>query len=148
MREIYVIDTNALIFYFGFLFKQESKLSNKANDIITTALSMKENTTKLSIPAIVFVEIYRKWLKTEEFARRFYYEVFRRCQESPNIEIRPIEIEVLYQLTRIRGSLEKHEINDKLILASAMVLECPLITLDGDITTFVKETGVIPRIVN
>ena len=148
MREIYVIDTNALIFYFAPLFNQNSKLTQRATGIISAALSSKEDTIKLSIPAIVFVEIYRKWLKTEEFARRFYYEVFCLCKESPNIEIRPIEMETLQQLTRIRGSLEHHEINDKLILASAMVLECPLITLDGEITTFVKETGVIPQIVN
>jgi predicted nucleic acid-binding protein len=148
MRKIYVIDTNALIFYFDSLFNQENRLSRKANNIISNAFSHRENSIKLSIPAIVFVEIYRKWLDTREFAQRFYYEVFLRCQESPNIEVRPLEAEVLFQLKKIRGSLQNHEINDKLILASAMVLECPLITFDGEITTFVNETRVIPQIIN
>ncbi len=94
------------------------------------------------------MEIYEKWFISEEFARKFYYEVYIPIIGSPNIEIKPLEQEVIENLMRIRGSLSNHEINDKLILASAMMLNCPLITTDQDIITFVKENNVIPSIVN
>lgn len=148
MTKIYVIDTNALIYYYGCLFDQEPRLSKKAMSIISIALDSKANQVRLSIPSIVFVEIFRKWLRKPEFARRFYYDVFVRCRESPNIEIRPIEREILENLALIRGSLSNHEIHDKIILASAMTLNCPLITLDGAIANFVDETGVIPTTIS
>ena len=145
MREIFVIDTSALIDYHDSLFTQNCRLSVGAQRLIATALITSDTGVALSIPSIVFIEIYRKWLKNEEFARSFYYEVYRRCADSPNVEIRSIEQEVLENLVLIRGSLARHEIHDKLILASAMVLKCPLITLDPKIADYVRETGVIPN---
>ena len=147
MRQIYVIDTNAVIYYFDQVFGGRSRLSAKATKIIRSVLCGKEELIRISIPSIVFVEIWRKWLRSEEFARRFYYEVYCACVESPNVEIRTIDRETIENLQLIRGSLSSHEIHDKLILASAMTLACPLISLDDKLAAFVQETGVIPEVI-
>ncbi len=147
MIRLFVSDTNALICYFHEIFQVEQKLSNRALTIFKRALSTKDEDTKLSIPSVVFVEIFEKWFLSEEFLKKFYYEVFIPISESPNIEIKPIEKEDLQNLVRIRGSLSNHEINDKLILASAMMLNCPLITIDQKITSYVNESGVLPEII-
>ena len=147
MIKLFVSDTNALISYFLKVFNVKSKLSKNARILFDCALSNSIDNIRLSIPSVVFVEIFEKWFISEEFARKFYYEVYTPIIESPNIEIKPIEQEVLENLLKIRGILSNHEINDKLILASAMMLNCPLITVDKSIIKFVSENAVIPSII-
>ncbi|MFA7418526.1 MAG: hypothetical protein WCZ90_02480 [Melioribacteraceae bacterium] len=146
-KERYVIDTNSIIFYFEKVFKQPCALSKRAQNIISEGFNYNSNIL-LVIPSIVFVEIQNKWFKTEEFAKTFYYEVYMRISESENIEVKPIEQEVLSNLKHIRGILSNHDIHDKLILASAIMLNCPLISTDGKIEEFVKTTKIIPSIIN
>lgn len=148
MSELFVSDTNALITYFYEVFNVQSKQSQKVKTIFDSALSNSIDNIKLSIPSVVFIEIFEKWFVSEEFARKFYYNVYTPIIVSPNIEIKPIDGEVLENLLRIRGNLSNHDINDKLILASAMMLNCPLITTDQSIIEFVSENAVIPSIVN
>jgi len=116
--------------------------------LIEDAFNTSAGEIKLSIPSIVLVEIFEKWLKNEEFRAKFYYEVFYLIKQSPNIEIKPIEREVLENLLKINGSLIKHDIHDKLILASAMMLNCPLITFDSYLIEYVNTNQVIPKILN
>ena len=148
MIKLFVSDTNALISYFHEVFKVRHNFSDKAMQIFDCALSTSNDKIKLSIPSVVFIEIFEKWFLTEEFVKKFFYEVFTPLIESPNIEIKPIEKEVLENLINIRGSLANHEINDKIILASAMMLNCPLITNDQSIIDYVNENSVIPSIIN
>ena len=148
MSKLYVIDTNSLIYYFDSVFCDGSNLSAKAHKLIAKAFESSDSEIKLSIPSVVFVEIFEKWLKSEEFARKFHYEVFELIDQSPNIEIKPIEQEVLENLECISGSLSNHDVHDKIILASAMMLNCPLITTDQAIIAYVAENKVIPAIVN
>ncbi|MFZ2631813.1 MAG: hypothetical protein WA081_00670 [Desulfosalsimonadaceae bacterium] len=98
----------------------------------------------MSIPSIVFIEIFDKWLTSEEFSKKFYYDVFIQLKESPNIEIRPIDREVLENLIYIGGTLKDHDLHDKLILATAMTLEAPLITIDGAIIKYVLDCKTVP----
>lgn len=144
MIKRYVIDTNSLIFYFNKIFGEPDKLSAKTRLLIERALSSSEGDIKLSIPAVVLVEIFEKWIRTEEFAAKFHYEVFSLISQSPNIEIKPIEREVLGNLLKIGGELRNHDLHDKIILASAMMLECPLITTDNKIIEYVEKYHVIP----
>lgn len=148
MIRLFVSDTNGIICYFHEVFEVDQKLSKKAISIFDRAIVPYDADTKLSIPSIVFVEVFEKWFKTEEFARKFFYEVYTPIIESPNVEIKCIEQEDLENLIKIRGTLSNHEINDKLILASAMMLNCPLITTDQSIIAFVNENNVIPAIIN
>ncbi len=148
MTKRYVIDTNSLIFYFNKIFGEPDKLSAKARLLIERAVSSSESDIKLSIPAVVLVEIFEKWIRTEEFGAKFHYEVFSLISQSPNIEIKPIEREVLENLLKIGAELRNHDLHDKIILASAMMLECPLITTDNKIIEYVRKYHVIPGIIN
>ncbi|NMC63208.1 MAG: hypothetical protein GYA55_08560, partial [SAR324 cluster bacterium] len=95
MTERYVIDTTSIICYFHDVFQQRDRLSDKARKLLGQAFSTDSGSVKLSIPSIVFVEIYDKWITDEEFARKFFYEVYTPIGQSPNIEVKPIEREVL-----------------------------------------------------
>lgn len=79
---------------------------------------------------------------------QFHYEVFDLVERSPNIEIKPVEQEVLENLLNIGGILADHEIHDKIILASAMMLNCSIITTDPKIREYVESNGVIPAVIS
>jgi len=152
MRTLYVIDTNSIISFYHDVFKNvpdyqgSLELSSKAKRIISQAIISRTTRIRLSIPSVVFVEIYEKWLKTEEFARKFYYEIFSPLKQSPNVEVRPIDREVMENLIHIGGNLQNHDLHDKIILASAITLESQLITTDADIINYVHERNLIPGI--
>ena len=154
MRKLYVIDTCALIsFYDGIFAHAEGYdgspvLSRQTRNVIAEAINSEYTEVRLSIPTVVFLEIYEKWLRSEEFCRMFFYEVFTPLKKSENIEIRPIDRDVLENLTHIGGSLTNHELPDRLILASAVALCVPLITTDEKIATYVNETGILPCVMN
>ena len=141
---LYVSDTNALISYFSEVFEQEPVVSSKALSLIGSALSTSESEYKLSVPSVVFIEIYEKWCDEGERLAKIYWNVFRVLAESPNVEIKPIEREVLENLMQINL---RHEMHDKIILASAMMLDCPLITSDLTIIDYVEKNKVIPAII-
>lgn len=146
MSQLYVIDTFAVISFFPVVFNTKSTLGKCARTIITRALNSNEENIKLSIPSIVFVEIFEKWLICEEISRMFFYEVFHQLIESPNIEIRSLDEEVIQTMSNLRGLLEHHDIHDKIILSSAIVLNSPLITNDPKIIDFIKKNPFIPII--
>jgi len=146
--ELFVIDTNTIIRYFHEVFHEDMKVSSRILTIVQTALCPYEGNIKISIPSIVFVEIFEKWLRNEEFSKKFYYEVFLPIKESPNIEIKPIDKEVLHELLSIAGLLENHDLHDKIVLASAMSLGCKLITSDAKLIQYVEETQIVPEVIN
>jgi predicted nucleic acid-binding protein len=148
MSMLFVIDTSSFIDYFDEVFGKPSLLSQRARKIISWALDTTDGEIKLAIPSIVLVEIFEKWLRNEEFLSKFYYEVYCPIGASPNIEIKPIEREVLEQLLKIDGKLLSHDIHDKIILSSAMMLNCPLITKDQDIIEYVSQHHIIPGTLN
>ncbi len=148
MSGLYVTDTDSIISFFNDIFEVPQKLSARARGVISQALLKSPSEVKLSIPSVVFIEIFEKWIISEEFARKLHYEVYNIIIESPNIEIKPIEQEVLENLLEVRDNLSRHEINDKIIVASAMMLHCPIITTDPEIIKYVRKTPAIPSILN
>lgn len=154
MRKLYVIDTCALIsfFYHVFVFAQgyegSPQLSKRTNNLIAEAIYSEWTQVRLSIPTVVFVEIFEKWFHSEEFCRLFFYEIFSLLKRSENIEICPIDREVLENVIQIGGPLKRRDLHDRLILASAIALSVPLITTDEEITNYVNVTQVIPHILN
>ncbi len=147
MVKLYVADTNSIIRFFRNFFNQPQKLSRRAQRIFEDAILPYNTDIRLSIPSVVFVELYEKWLKTEEVSAKFRYEVFQQISDSPNIEIKPIEKEVLECMTQIRDRLQNHDLHDKIIVASAIMLQCPIITADTVIRKYVEETRVIPEVI-
>lgn len=148
MSVLYVIDTNGIIGYFNQVFEEPSNLSGRARRLIQQALSASPQEVKLSVPSVVFVEIFEKWLDSEEMAAKFHYDVFKLVAQSPNIEIKPLEQEVLENMIKIGGTLADHEVHDKIILASAMMLNCSIITTDQKIREFVECNRVIPSVIS
>lgn len=154
MRKLYVIDTCCLIAFFDEVFhyapnyEGSQKLSSKTKAIINHAIYSKTTDVRLSVPSVVFIEIYEKWLRTDEFSRMFFHEVYSVLKQSDNIEIRSIDREVLAKLIEIDGILKNHDLHDKIVLASAIILESPLITTDTDVINYVNDRKPIPRILN
>ncbi|PKO04072.1 MAG: hypothetical protein CVU41_18985 [Chloroflexi bacterium HGW-Chloroflexi-3] len=118
-RTLYVIDTTVLISFFNTIFGCEKKISSFAEKLIDSALNYTDSTIRISIPSIVFVELFDKFIKNEEFSKKIFFEIFIPIINSPNIEIKPIDKDVLLGLSLISGELEHHDLHDKLILASA-----------------------------
>ncbi len=85
---------------------------------------------------MVFVEIYEKWLTSEEQCQQFYYEIFRGITDLQNIEIKTIDKELMETVLEINGTLQNHDMHDKIVLASAIMLNCPLITTDTKLIAY------------
>lgn len=147
MTELYILDTTSLISHFDHVFSLGSAISARAHALIEIAFRSGPQKIQLSIPAIVFVEVFDIFLRDEESAAKFYYEVMTPILDSPNIEIREIDREVLERMLDIGAELEAHEVHDKLILASAIVLNRPLITSDTKVIEFVKKYKIIPAVI-
>ncbi len=147
-RKLYVIDTTALISFYPDIFNDGQKISKEAIKIIDKAFD-EGSDVRLSIPAIVFVELFVKWYSNVERAARIRYEIFEVIKDKPNIEIKPFEKEVLENFIQLEDDIINLENHDKIILASAMMLECPLITNDRKIIRYVnKHKNVIPGIIS
>ncbi len=146
MNNGYVVDTTSLISYFNNIFGGPAKISRDALKIIETAFK-RDSDIKLSIPSIVFVEIFDKWFDNEEIAAAIRIEIMTLIAERPNIEIKPIEKEVLENFIKINDDFIKFDNHDKIILASSMMLQWPLITSDSNIIRYNKKYKVIPNII-
>ncbi|OKH55546.1 hypothetical protein NIES2101_03960 [Calothrix sp. HK-06] len=155
MKKRFVIDTNALIYYFYHIFNVSPQISSKGRSIINKALQ--DNSDYLIIiPSVVFVEIFDKWFRDnsnsniggEEFRARFISEVFIPIKNSPNIEIRELDKEVLETFLSLNDTYIKLENRDRIILASAVVLNSYLITSDRKIKEYVEKYQIIPGIID
>lgn len=135
------------MFFFSEVFCIENLLSKKVVSLFNEALYGYESQVRIIVPSIVFVEIFEKWSKSYEFLRKFYYEVFTPIYNSPNFEIRSIDFDTLIELQNIRGSFSRHDLHDKLILASALSLRSTLITSDSAIYDFVNQNKLDIRII-
>lgn len=149
MKEIYVVDTCALISYFQpYLKGSDVSISEESLSIIDKAFY--SNEINLIIPSTVFIEIFKKWFKTEEDAARIRTEIYHRISERENMEIQPFDKEILGNFLRIvdiepNQNFDNH---DKQILAAAMTMECPLITSDTRLIRYNKRKNVVPAIYN
>jgi hypothetical protein len=148
----FVIDTTALISFFPILFDVPSRISPKGLSLIKKSFQAESNCL-MTIPSIVFVEIFDKWFRgknivNQEFRAKFISEVFNPIKISPNIEIRELDIEVLEKFLYLNDPIINLENRDKIVLASAIVLESPLITSDRKIRTYVKKHNSIPEIIS
>ncbi len=155
-KKCYVIDTNGIISFYSQVFKRIPGvdripvISQKTRQLIEHALSSSEGEVLLSVPTIVFIEIFEKYLRRQgEFYREFFYEVFVPLKQSPNVELRAIDQEVLENLLTVDGILANHDLHDKIVVASALTLECNIITFDDKIIEFVRSRNCkIGKVVN
>jgi rRNA-processing protein FCF1 len=132
MSNRYVIDSVGFINYHNDFFSERDMLSPGVRDIIAKCFNPYIPQYKLIIPSVIFIEVYKKFLRHEERARRFYYEVYQPISESVDIEIKPIEKEVLEIFSSIDAD-STLELHDQIVYSTALQLECPLITNDRKI---------------
>ncbi len=147
MPRRYVLDANAIISYFHDVIdssencRATTAISRNAAFIIEQALVSETTGIRLTIPSVALVEVYKNCLTDEELVSRFYHEVFVRLMSSNYVEIRALDREVLENLITIGGNLLSHELHDKLIVATARVLNATLITTDLEIHKYARNPG-------
>lgn len=153
MAKRYVVDTMSIISYFSDVFgPQYSRISSRGLAILDRAFSSSDDVL-LSIPGVVFVEIYDKWFggakaQSEEFRAMVRAELLERIHQSPNIEIREVDIETLEVFMTLEDQNINLENRDRLILAMAAALNAPLITDDPKLRSFAKKHRVIPYVIS
>lgn len=145
MESRFVIDTVGFVNYHTDFFHEKDELSKKTRTIIDSCLDKYTNSHRLVIPSIVLIEVFRKFLKTTELVRKFYYEVFIPLKENEYVEIKPIEMEVLQAFKDLNDfKLESH---DRIIYAAAIQLNSILITNDPMIINYNRKRGLVPSII-
>ena len=117
----YVTDTHPLIWYF----MEDERLSYKALSIFEGAM----NKGLIIVPAIVLAEIIHIYQKGR--INITFSETVNRFETSACFEIAPLGLDILKIADKISKDLEMH---DKLIVATAIYYDIPLITKDEHIT--------------
>ncbi|WP_421824704.1 PIN domain-containing protein [Flagellimonas oceanensis] len=148
MNKNYVVDTNALISYFHNVFNQGSSISKKGLDIIESGF--KNYNVNLIFPTAVFIEIVEKWFINAEIAAKIKYEVFLEIKNQENMEIQPLDREVLENFLKIVDIEEnfKFDNHDKQIYAGAITMNCPLITSDTRVIRYNERKKLVTEIIS
>ena len=125
----YVTDTHSILWYFT----EDSRLSKKALDVF-------ERTTNkgiIIIPSVVLAEIM--FIAKKGKVALSFEETLKKIEEYENFDIAPLDIDILKVANKIKVDLEMH---DRLIVATSLYFEIPLITKDQQI----KKTGIVTTV--
>jgi predicted nucleic acid-binding protein len=147
-QDIFVVDTCALISYFSNIFEANISISQSSIELID--LAFHTNEIKLIFPSAVFIELFIKWFKDEEIGARIKTEIYYRIKNRENMQIRTFDRETLENYMRIQNIEDDKNFDghDKQIFASAMTMECQLITSDERLIRYNKKQNLIPGILN
>lgn len=124
-----VTGTHSIVWYFT----NESSLSERA-------LAAFEETTKegsIIIPAVVLAEIMVIAKKGKILLN--FEQTLQKIEQYDNIEVAAVDIEILKVANKIEVALEMH---DKLIVATAIYYDAPLVTKDR----LLRRTRVCPTL--
>lgn len=149
MREdLYIVDTCALISYFSNIFDGNISISDSSLDVID--LAFHSNEVKLIFPSAVFIELFIKWFKSEEIATKIKTEVYFRIKERENMQIRTFDREILENYMLIKDIEDNHNFDghDKQIYATAMTMDCRLITSDERLIRYNNRKNLVYGILN
>lgn len=127
---LFVADTHSLAWYFT----GSGKLGTKALRAFREASSGK---TIIIVPTVVLAEIMdiseKKRIKVD------YEELLNKIESSSNFEIYPLDIDVLKTARSITAIPELH---DRIIVATAKLLEARVLTRDED----VQKSGIVEAV--
>lgn len=140
-EKLIVADTSAIISYFSEVFGQSMRLSKGSLKFIESSLE-DVSSIRMSIPSVVLVEIFEKWVTSEEKQAQIRALVLEPLMSAPNIEIRPIDLEIIEELIRLRNIEPTLDNHDMIIFASAKTLNAALITLDNKLTQLGSKSRV------
>lgn len=148
MEDRYVVDTCAVISYFAKYFENcDISVSEEALGIID--LGFVNKSAKLIFPSTVFIEIFAKWCRTDEATAIIKYEVYNRIKGMENMEIQPFDKEIFENYLKIKDIEPDYNFDshDKQVFASAMTMECPLITSDQHLIRYNRRKKLIKSII-
>jgi PIN domain nuclease of toxin-antitoxin system len=116
----YVTDTHSLVWYF----MENPRLSRKALKVFEK--TVKEST--IIIPTVVLAEIM--YIAKKGRITMSFTETVKKIEDSENFEIIPLDLDILKKADEIDYELEMH---DRLIVATALFFDAPLLTKDQTI---------------
>ena len=123
----YVTDTHALVWRLT----DDGRLGASARRVFEQA---EDGQTVIVIPAIVLAELLHI-ARGKRIALTFR-ETLERIEESSNYEVAPLNLPTLRAADAIVADLELH---DRLVLATAQLVDAPLLTKDAAI----QATGLV-----
>ncbi len=147
MSQLFVVDSCALISYFkDILVGANVSISDDSLKLIDEGFYSPD--IKLIFPVVTFIELFEKWFKTEEDSKRIYSEIYLKIFNQENMEIQPLDKEILENFALITDIESNHNFDnhDKQVLAAAMTMQCPLITSDRPLIRYNQRKKVIPAI--
>ena len=121
----YVTDTQSLVWYFA----DDSRLSD-------TALTAFDGTIRegiIIVPSVVLAEIM--FISRKEKITLTFEETLKKIEEYENIQIAPLDVEILRVADKIEAEMEMH---DRLIVATTLYYRATLITKDR----FIRDIGL------
>lgn len=113
----YVTDTHSLVWYFT----ESQRLSKKALKVFEKTLEE----GSIIIPTVVLAEIM--YISRKGRINISFAETVKKIRESENFEIAPLDLDILNAADEIDYDLEMH---DRLIVATALFFDVPVITRD------------------
>lgn len=144
-QDRFVVDSCALFSYFRDDLSAVNSMSNKALCIIDNVFN-KSGHSVLIIPSVVFIELFDKFVRDEKRRAMIYYEIIVRIINNGNIEIRPIDFEVLEQFERLGSVGISFENRDRIILATALSLDTYILSSDSKILEYFKSINKPHRV--
>lgn len=142
------LDTNAVISYYSNIFEEEPTISGATLSLIEEGLVSRSTDIVLIVPSTVFVELFERWLDTEEFRSKVYYEVYLPLRQRDNVAILPVSFDCLYRLLEVEANLSKHDLHDKLVVAAAIEMSAELVTSDQRIISFARMRPDLLRVLS
>lgn len=125
MSELYIPDTHALLWYM----LEPHKLSLPAQHALR---QVERGEATLHIPVIVIAEAEMVIEKRRIQATKSQFEtLLQKMIDSRNFQVGRLTLDTVLKATRF---LQLRDIFDRLIVAEAVVLGAPLITVDQEIT--------------
>ena len=118
----YVTDTHPLFWFLT----NNKRLSSNARVLFEEA---ETGESSIIVPSIVLAELM--YLFEKQNLRDKFKEVLKRIEIALNYEVCSLDTEVIDISSKI---ISVKEIHDRIIIATAKLLDCPLITKDEEIT--------------
>ena len=118
----YVADTHPLFWFLT----NNKRLSSNARVLFEEA---ETGESSIIVPSIVLAELM--YLFEKQNLRDKFKEVLKRIEIALNYEVCSLDTEVIDISSKI---ISVKEIHDRIIIATAKLLDCPLITKDEEIT--------------
>jgi len=126
LNRMYVADTNALLWFLT----DDDRLGNEAKKIF---IKSDDGETTIIVPPIVLAESL--FIAEKHRVDVQFRTVLDRIDEGLNYDVYPLDLEVILRCQGMRG----FELHDRIIMATAKLLNAKLLSKDGKI----RKSGIV-----